>query len=333
MPSVSTAYVQSIISYLFSLGFDERQLLASSNSKLPDIAQSRVSMSEYISLLNMGAKLTQNSLFGFELGQHIQPKDYGVLGYLVESCENLSQAINALIRFDALVADIGMTKVQQDKSCTRIEWIAKSDDGKQMILRNTTAWVATVSKIIGKACKADTITFTFPLNADEKAKLEAWFKCEVIGCANANAIIFPRDLLHIPFSSENKAVFRALMQVSENELLECEGHEEIKDKIIALLQAHTTLKDCNQQRIAKALHISPRTLQRKLKVHGTHFQQLLTEERKARLDDLLRTHSIADTADLLGFQEQSSFTHAFKKWFSETPLAYQKKLMRKTKDA
>lgn len=331
MPSVSSAYAQSIISYLSSLGFDERQLLASSNGKLPDITQPRVSMSEYISLLNMGAKLTQNSLFSFELGQRIQAKDYGVLGYLVESCENLSQAINALIRFDALVADIGTTKVQQDETCTRIEWIAKSDDGKQMILRNTTAWITTVSKIIGDACKADTITFVFPLNADEKTKLEAWFKCEVKGNASANAITFPQGLLHIPFSSENKAVFRALIQVSESELIKCKGHEEIKDKVIALLRAHTSLEDCNQQRIAKALYISPRTLQRKLKVNGTHFQQLLTEERKIRLDDLLKKHSIADTADLLGFQEQSSFTHAFKKWFSETPLAYKKKLLSKGK--
>jgi AraC-like DNA-binding protein len=329
MPSVSTAYVHSIVSFLNNLGFDEHPLLVSLNKNASDITQSRVAMNEYISLLNMGAKLTQNTLFGFELGKHIQPKDYGVLGYLVESCENLDQAINALTRFDALVADIGITKVQNDRSYTRIEWVAKSDDCKQMVLRNTTAWVATVSKIIGQVCKAQAVSFTFSLSANEKATLEAWFRCEVTGNSHANTIIFPRALLHIPFSSENKAVFKALMLVSENELRERKGHEEIKNKVIALLKANTTLKDCNQQRVAKALFISPRTLQRKLKLHGTHFQKLLTEERKARLDDLLKTHSIADTADLLGFQEQSSFTHAFKKWFSTTPRAYQKKLLRK----
>ena len=84
---------------------------------------------------------------------------------------------------------------------------------------------------------------------------------------------------------------------------------------------------CDQQRVANALFISPRTLQRKLKQSGTSFQQILNSERKARLDDLLKHHSIADTADLLGFQEQSSFTHAFKKWYSTTPLKYQKQLL------
>ncbi|WP_332874069.1 helix-turn-helix domain-containing protein [Alteromonas sp. IB21] len=45
------------------------------------------------------------------------------------------------------------------------------------------------------------------------------------------------------------------------------------------------------------------------------------------MDKLLINHTIADTADLLGFQEQSSFTHAFKKWFSTTPMKYKKRLV------
>ncbi len=297
MPSVSSAYIQSTVSYLVSLGVNADNVSLTTQKHDSLSGSSRVDMDVYVELLNQGVALTNNSLFGFELGKHIQAKDYGVLGYLVESCENLAQAINALTRFDALVADIGTTSVFFEPDNTRVEWVPKSADCKQMVLRNTTAWVATVYKILGSACKLNAVTFTFPLSA----------------------IIFPQHLLHIPFTSENKAMFSALVKVSEEELMASKGgdrvqfansqfyanqHEDISHRVVALLKANPTLKGCDQQRVANALFISPRTLQRKLK-----------------------HHSIADTADLLGFQEQSSFTHAFKKWYSTTPLKYQKQLL------
>ncbi|WP_240692198.1 AraC family transcriptional regulator [Alteromonas portus] len=340
MPSVSLAYIQSTVSYLESLGVNSNNvsLFTQQHNSLSD--SSRVDMEVYVDLLNQGAELTENSLFGFELGKHIQAKDYGVLGYLVESCENLAQAISALTRFDALVADIGTTHVFFEPEDTRVEWIPKSPDCKQMVLRNTTAWIATVFKILGAACRLNAVTFTFPLSNLEKDMLKQWCNCEVIDSATANAIIFPKHLLQIPFTSENKAMFSALVKVSEEELTKCRedkrrSHynplikgtsEDISHNVIALLKANPTLKDCNQGRVASALFISPRTLQRKLRQSGTSFQHILDTERKARLDNLLKRHSIADTADLLGFKEQSSFNHAFKKWFSTTPLKYKKQL-------
>lgn len=334
MPSVSSAYQQSVLNFLTSLGVNHQQIPASLCPTLAD--SSRVSMEDYITLLNKGANLTGDSLFGFALGKHIQAKDYGVLGYLVESCENLEQAIHALTRFDALVADIGITTVLNGPDNTRIVWSPKCDDCKQMVLRNTTAWVATVYKILGPACKLNAVTFTFLLTQSEQSSLQEWFGCKVTGSAETNAIVFPQHLLHIPFTSENKAMFNALLKVTETELKEQVGqesfqlkskqYEDIKYQVSALLKANPTLKNCNQQRVADALFISSRTLQRKLKRSGTSFQQIVNNERKARVDKILAHHTIADTADLLGFQEQSSFTHAFKRWFSTTPLKYKKRL-------
>ena len=126
MPSVSSAYIQSTVSYLVSLGVNADNVSLTTQKHDSLSGSSRVDMDVYVELLNQGVALTNNSLFGFELGKHIQAKDYGVLGYLVESCENLAQAINALTRFDALVADIGTTSVFFEPDNTRVEWVPKS---------------------------------------------------------------------------------------------------------------------------------------------------------------------------------------------------------------
>ncbi len=319
MASVSTAYVQSVISYLTDLGITPPAMGCDENAE-------RIAMDHYIDLLSLGEALSGQNLFGFELGKRIQAKDYGVLGYLVESCENLSQAIDALIRFDSLVADIGETHVHPLENQVQLDWVPKSTNCKQMVLRNTTAWIATVRKILGETYKPDEITFAFDLTSDELTILSDWFNCKVIIRATKNSIIFSKALLSIPFTSENKAMFRALIEVSENELQARNTHSNIKEQVALLLKAKASLRQCDQTRIAAALFISPRTLQRKLKQQDTSFTELLTLERQSRVDFLLTQYSIAETAFELGFQEQSSFTHAFKKWRGITPLKHQQML-------
>jgi hypothetical protein len=98
MPSVSSAYIQSTVSYLVSLGVNADNVSLTTQKHDSLSGSSRVDMDVYVELLNQGVALTNNSLFGFDIGKHIQAKDYGVLGYLVESCENLVKAINALTR-------------------------------------------------------------------------------------------------------------------------------------------------------------------------------------------------------------------------------------------
>jgi AraC-like DNA-binding protein len=319
MASVSIAYLHSVSSYL-----NELEIAPPATNYVENAG--RIAMEDYINLLNLGAELSGQSLFGFELGKRIQAKDYGVLGYLVESCENLSQAIDALIRFDSLVADIGDTHVHPLANQVKLDWVPKSTNCKQMVLRNTTAWVETVRKILGESYKPDEITFAFDLTSDELTLLTDWFSCNVIVRAKTNSIIFSKALLSIPFTSENRAMFRALIEVTENELQARSSQSNIKEQITLLLKAKASLRQCDQTRIAAALFVSPRTLQRKLKQQGVSFMELLNLERQSRVDFLLTQYSIAETALELGFQEQSSFTHAFKKWRGMTPLKYQQSL-------
>lgn len=319
MASVSIAYLHSVSSYL-----NELDIAPPATNYVENAG--RIAMEDYISLLNLGAELSGQSLFGFELGKRIQAKDYGVLGYLVESCENLSQAIDALIRFDSLVADIGDTHVHPLANQVKLDWVPKSTNCKQMVLRNTTAWVETVRKILGESYKPDEITFAFDLTSDELTLLTDWFSCNVIVRAKSNSIIFSKALLSIPFTSENRAMFRALIEVTENELQARTTHRNIKEQVTLLLKAKASLRQCDQTRIAAALFVSPRTLQRKLKQQDVSFMELLNLERQSRVDFLLTQYSIAETALELGFQEQSSFTHAFKKWRGITPLKYQQSL-------
>ncbi|TMP77486.1 AraC family transcriptional regulator [Pseudoalteromonas phenolica] len=335
MASVSNAYLHSVLAFLNEQGNAKTEI----KCDIAQLSSERIAMQTYVDLLNFGAERTELSLFGFELGKHIQARDYGVLGYLVESCENLAQAIDVLGRFDALVANIGQTHLNVTDTFAHLDWQPLATDCKQMVLRNTTAWVATVRKILGETLSPHQVSFSFALSVQEIEKLKEWFNCEVITKANENRISFDKTLLALPFTSENKTMFQALVKLSETELSQKKlsqselsqsiRNSNIKQQVATLLSAITNLQGCDQKRIAEALFMSARTLQRKLKAEQVSFSAMLEAERKSRIDNLLKHNTIAQTAYELGFVEQSSFTHACRKWFGVTPLAYQKSLTNK----
>ena len=73
--------------------------------------------------------------------------------------------------------------------------------------------------------------------------------------------------------------------------------------------------------VARSLGMSERTLARKLSDEGLNFTEILQQLRRdlavRYLDD--RKLHISKIAWLLGFQEVSAFTHAFKRWTGKTP--------------
>lgn len=74
-------------------------------------------------------------------------------------------------------------------------------------------------------------------------------------------------------------------------------------------------------RVAEALYITPRTLQRKLEAEQKSFRRLSEDVKKEIASSLLRHqgYPIAGMAYVLGYADAASFIHSFKKWFGISP--------------
>lgn len=76
--------------------------------------------------------------------------------------------------------------------------------------------------------------------------------------------------------------------------------------------------------VAAALHMSDRTLRRRLAEEGVSFRGLLDEIREQIAEELLVTGglSVAEVAERLGYVEVSSLSQAFRRWKGVGPRAY-----------
>jgi len=87
--------------------------------------------------------------------------------------------------------------------------------------------------------------------------------------------------------------------------------------------------EANADAACRALKLSRRTLQRRLKAEKTSFQKVLQEVRRE-----LSVRYLSDTrlkalevAMLLGYSNISSFTTAFKSWYDMPPAEYRQKFL------
>jgi AraC-like DNA-binding protein len=91
---------------------------------------------------------------------------------------------------------------------------------------------------------------------------------------------------------------------------------EVQNAIAAALPEGGSAAD-----VARALHLSVRTLQRKLVAGGTSFREVADEVRCQLAEEYLADPkvSVAEVAFLLGFSDQTSFNRAFRRWTGESP--------------
>lgn len=73
--------------------------------------------------------------------------------------------------------------------------------------------------------------------------------------------------------------------------------------------------------VARAMHMSPRTLQRRLESEQTRYTEVLDAARLALARGMLadRTTSLTDIAFRLGFADLATFSRAFKRWTGSPP--------------
>jgi AraC-like DNA-binding protein len=138
----------------------------------------------------------------------------------------------------------------------------------------------------------------------------------------ANRLIFAAKLLDTPLKTADPIATQLARAQCERELaaiVDAGFPGRVRAAIARRAEGVPSLAE-----VARELHVSTRTLKRKLADRGTTFSAILDDVRRQRALLLLdnRELSIGEIAGKLGYSEVPNFTRAFRKWTGTTPGAY-----------
>jgi AraC-like DNA-binding protein len=157
--------------------------------------------------------------------------------------------------------------------------------------------------------------------------MERHFGCPVFCGAPRNAIVFRAADAQRPFVTRNAELLSLLAPQFEEELKQENGDETFADRVRGTIQQQLTGRRPTMEDVADALHISSRTLQRRLQDEGLSFQGVLGEARHQLARHYLSNSvlELNDAAYLLGYEDASSFVRAFRSWEGVPPARWREK--------
>lgn len=137
---------------------------------------------------------------------------------------------------------------------------------------------------------------------------------EVTFSSEISRISIPNILLKLPVSLD----IPVTLQGSNNDY---NIHGDFIETLRQIIPAFFDRGACKIESIADVTELSVRTLQRRIRKHGTNFNQLLGEARFALAKNYLSnpTSTTADIAAQLGYTDSAHFIRAFRRWSGMAP--------------
>lgn len=137
-------------------------------------------------------------------------------------------------------------------------------------------------------------------------------------------LLLERSYLELPIAAADAELLGVLDQYAQRLLQRVRPDQTWSGKVARLLTRNLCDGSPRLPWVARQLALSQRSLQGKLKQEGTSYQQVLDSVRQqlatAYLED--QSLSLVEIAFLLGFADQSAFSHAFRKWTGDSPQRY-----------
>ncbi len=294
-------------------------------------ADARLTLIQTGGLLYRALRLTGDPALGYEIGLHSGLTTHGFITYGVMSYATLRQGIEFGMRFLPLRLPNLRMELVSEGACSAVEVseTTRQGDVRQQVfdLFLVGLWRIASQILAGGGLGRQGVELWFdyaepPYYERYRQRLPA-----ARFSMGSNQLRFPTALLDLPLNSANPVTAELVQQQCQRELALLGFAGDFPDQVRSALPlpegGYHGLEE-----VAARLHLSSRTLKRRLQQHGLSFQQLLDEVRRRDGMRLLQDASlrVEQVAQRLAYADPANFTRAFRKWTGVTPSAYRARL-------
>jgi AraC-like DNA-binding protein len=322
---VTGAYLQPLLETAAASGVDAGRLAQAAGVPPDALHADSLAARHYIALLDAGSRLSGDPHFGLHLGERVRPGTFSVYGLVLMACRDFGQALEQTQRYEQLAHDLGRTHLALDRDDALYGWTSHYPAASRHLVESVFAGIRVFgSWLAGRPLGPRSLSFVHRSDAPPDEYLRVLGVAPQFG-APANVARFDAALLGMPVPNADPSLYPVLRQHAERLLGErSAAGAGVPAQVRAELIRRLSQGGARLPAVAEQLGMSPRTLQRKLADAGSSFQDVLDGVRYELARDYLRQRELGlvDIAFLLGYQEQSAFTHAFREWSGLNPGAW-----------
>ncbi|MDP3816484.1 AraC family transcriptional regulator [Pseudomonas sp.] len=280
-------------------------------------------------LWQRAVELSGNPAIGLNMAKVVRPASFHVVGYALMSSRTLKEGFARMVRYQRIIgegADLSFRPTSQGYELTLAIHGDRLPAARQSIEASLAYALAFCRWMTGKPIRPLRVFFQSAAPADLQP-FEQVFQGPLQFNADHYGLLFDRADMDMPLPTANESLAQ-LHDRFAGEYLARFSESRVTHQARQVLCRLLPQGEPKREAVAHTLHLSQRTLQRRLQEEGSSFQQLLDDTRRELAQQYLGQPnlSLLEVAYLLGFADPSNFFRAFRRWFGVTPGEYRARL-------
>lgn len=339
-PQANKSYVLIALSLKFA---PIEQVLEGTNLSIPSLAKMEtINLLEAINIVHNLNKYSYTPMWPTILGNHLGIATHGPVGYAAISAPTLGRALSTFAQWYQVRADsYSATVIEHDDNFEIVITDTTSDEGYAEFFFEAfmRAFEVLIKLLIGQSLSKETELYFKTQAINRRHLMAEAYDSQLHFGSDMNKLLVPKALWFSPSPLYDKSSYDYNLDKCRQLLAEIniQGRIDVavRDKIRehfeqVIVSCDTGMSPPTLKDICQTLHLTERTLIRKLKKFDTAYKKILADERRKYAVQLLEDvrYSIFNVADILGYREAANFCRAFKNWYQQTPTAYRRNKFR-----
>jgi AraC-like DNA-binding protein len=325
VPSTAGTISRVVCARARAAGIDVAPLLAQAGLTVQQIddRHARLESKSQIRLIELVADALQDDFLGFHLAESLDLREVGLLYYVMASSETVGDALRRGERYETMVNEcISMSLREGEELVVTVRHfgVERLSDRHQIECLFTLL-VRACRQLTNRRLVPNRVSFSHRRKAGSP-EMNAFLGCNVVYLAASDEVAFPGIVEQMPVVTADPYLNELLIRYCEEAVAHRRADRgplrlRVENAIAPLLPHGKARMD----QICRRLGMRPRTLARRLASEKLSFAEILAELRVDLAKHYLNDEALAisEIAWLLGYQEVSTFTHAFKRWTGKTP--------------
>jgi len=313
------------IARLKSAGVEVAPLLKRAGLTPEAIAEpeERLSVRSQIALLDEAAIALKDDCIGFTLARDFDPREIGLLYYIMASSQTLGDALKRIARYSKITNEALVFGYQEGNRLVvslSYSGVPRHSDRHQIEF-----CMFGVLRVCRMLTGQNLVPQNFSIShyrSEGTSEMARFVGTKVEFGADRDEFALNVDARELPLIHADPYLNDLLLKYCDAALADRRGDmSQLRTRVENAISSVLPHGKARVEDVARSLGMSKRTLARRLSDEGLNFTEILQQLRRdlaVRYLDDRRLH-VSKIAWLLGFHEVSAFTHAFKRWTGKTP--------------
>jgi AraC-like DNA-binding protein len=285
----------------------------------------RISHRAAVALLKESIRVSGREDLGLLAAQAVEPSELELWEYVMRTQPNVGQAVESMCRLLILLHDGSRAEIEREGDTVTVRWNLEPGLEQLPAINEFAIGLTFVTwrRVLNlEDIAISEVLFPHPAPRDLE-RYQKFFRCTIRFNAPFLGMRFPAAVLDFPLPQAD-SVLAGVLDRHAQDLIARLPKPGLSHEVQQLVTEGLATSEIGAKHVADRLHMSCRTLNRRLKEEDTSFRDLVDQvRRQLALSYLSEKHlSISEVAFLLGFSTSNAFHKAFKRWTGTTAGAY-----------